>query len=75
MEFEKRSLKNINTLGIGGEGRVFYPRNLAEFKQAVLENPSAFILGGGSNCVFPDGVFERKIIGTQYLNGDRKSVV
>jgi UDP-N-acetylmuramate dehydrogenase len=72
MDFEKRSLKNINTLGVGGEGFVFYPRSLVEFQQALLENPSAFILGGGSNCAFPDGVFERKIIGTQYLNGLRE---
>ncbi len=72
MNFEKRSLKNINTLGVGGEGFVFYPRNLEEFKATLLKNPEAFILGGGSNCAFPDGVFERKIIGTQYLNGLRE---
>jgi UDP-N-acetylmuramate dehydrogenase len=66
--FQIKSLKSLNTLGLGGEGYVAYPKTKDEFIDLLRQEPQAIILGGGSNSVFPDGEFTRKIIGTQFVN-------
>jgi len=66
--FQIKSLKSLNTLGLGGEGLVAYPKTKEELIDLLKAEPQAVILGGGSNSVFPDGKFSKKIIGTQFVN-------
>jgi len=66
--FQIKSLKTLNTLGLGGEGFVAYPKTKEELETLLKAEPDAIILGGGSNSVFPDGKFSKKIIGTQFVN-------
>ncbi len=66
--FQTKSLKTLNTFGLGGEGQVAYPKTREELIALLKSEPEAVILGGGSNSVFPDGTFSKKIIGTQFVN-------
>ncbi len=66
--FQTKSLKSLNTLGLGGEGQVAYPKTKEELILLLEQEPLAIILGGGSNSVFPEGNFTQKIIGTQFVN-------
>ena len=63
---ENVDIKNYSTFKIGGQFRYFVeisnPNYLPEiYKFAEEKNLPVFILGGGSNMVFPDGVYDRVV--------------
>lgn len=60
-------LKNLNTYGIGGKTKfLVYPRNKSELveliKKIKLSKTPFYILGGGSNVIFPDEDFNGVMI-------------
>lgn len=65
-------LKNYCTFKIGGRGTVLFPKNQFEVKRIVNDckknHLDFFILGNGSNVLFPDGDFKKIIIDLRKLN-------
>ena len=66
-------LSPICTLGVGGEAEIFaVPSTFEEartlFALVMSEGVPVYILGGGSNVLFPDGLVKGVVISTQNLN-------
>lgn len=65
-------LKNYSTFKIGGRGTILFPKNQFEVKRIVNDckknHLDFFILGNGSNVLFPDGDFKKIIIDLRKLN-------
>ena len=64
---ENVKLASYTTFGIGGEARILVePKSIEELKEAIekaeIDGLPYFILGGGSNVLFPDKGFEGVII-------------
>jgi UDP-N-acetylmuramate dehydrogenase len=56
-------LRGFSTMRVGGTAKVLVqPATREELCVALQKYPAHFILGGGSNVVFPDGVFDTPII-------------
>lgn len=57
-KIEKADLKNFNTFKIGGKGTILFPKNVFELKRTIKECKNNklkyFVLGNGSNLLFPD---------------------
>lgn len=57
-KIEKANLKNFNTFKIGGKGTILFPKNVFELKRTIKECKNNklkyFVLGNGSNLLFPD---------------------
>lgn len=69
---ENRPLSPLCTLGVGGEAEVFIaPDSIEDMKLAfsavMNENCPVYILGGGSNVIFPDGLVHGVVISTMNL--------
>lgn len=69
---EKYPLSPLCTLGVGGEAEVFIaPDSIEDMKLAfsavMNENCPVYILGGGSNVIFPDGLVHGAVISTMNL--------
>lgn len=72
------NIKDYCTLKVGGQFRYFFNiKSIDDLKEAFLfankNNIEVFILGGGSNIVFPDGVFsvfalKIEILGFEVVN-------
>lgn len=66
------NLKNFCTFKIGGRGIILFPKNQLEVKRILNDckknRLEFFILGNGSNVLFPDGEFEKIIIDLRKLN-------
>ena len=66
------NLKNFCTFKIGGRGTILFPKNQFEVKRIVNDckknSLEFFILGNGSNVLFPDGEFKKVIIDLRKLN-------
>ena len=70
---ENISLAPLCTLGVGGEAEVFAaPSSIEDMKTlfalVMNEGCPVYILGGGSNVLFPDGLIPGIVISTQNLN-------
>ena len=70
---ENRPLSPLCTLGVGGSAEVFIaPVSIEDMKTAfsavMNENCPVYILGGGSNVIFPDGLVQGVVISTENLN-------
>lgn len=65
-------LKNYCTFKIGGRGTVLFPKNQFEVKRIANDckknHLDFFILGNGSNVLFPDDDFKKIIIDLRKLN-------
>ena len=65
-------LKNFCTFKIGGRGTILFPKNQFEIKRILNDckknRLEFFILGNGSNVLFPDGEFKKAIIDLRKLN-------
>ena len=65
-------LKNFCTFKIGGRGTILFPKNQFEIKRILNDckknRLEFFILGNGSNVLFPDGEFKKVIIDLRKLN-------
>ena len=62
-------LKNYCTFKIGGKAKIIYfPKNNDELIELLNKKNKLFILGNGSNILFPDSRFETPIICTKKLN-------
>jgi UDP-N-acetylmuramate dehydrogenase len=64
---ENVDIKDYCTLKVGGQFRYFIEVSEIKYLQEIYDfakekNLPIFILGGGSNMVFPDGVLERVVI-------------
>ena len=69
---ENMPLSRFCTLGTGGEPEIFaVPSSIEDmhilFAIVMSENCPVYILGGGSNVLFPDGVISGVVISTQNL--------
>ena len=65
-------LSPLCTLGVGGEAEFFAAPSTIEqmhilFAEAVKDGCPVYILGGGSNILFPDGLVKGIVISTQNL--------
>ena len=61
------------TLGVGGEAEIFAAPSSVDdagtlFALVMSEGVPVYILGGGSNVLFPDGLVKGVVISTQNLN-------
>lgn len=70
---ENMPLSPLCTLGTGGNAEVFIAPDSIEqmkivFSAAMSENCPVYILGGGSNVIFPDGLVHGVVISTHNLN-------
>ena len=70
---ENMPLSPLCTLGVGGEAEVFIaPDSIEQMKivysEAMKANCPVYILGGGSNVIFPDGLVRGVVISTMNLN-------
>ena len=70
---ENMPLSPLCTLGVGGDAEVFIaPDSIEQMKivysEAMKEGCPVYILGGGSNVIFPDGLVHGVVISTQNLN-------
>lgn len=70
---ENEPLKNKNTFKIDSTAKLFVaPENTEQLRSAIggsaTSGANFFILGGGSNIVFPDNEYKGIIISTQNLN-------
>ena len=65
-------LKNFCTFKIGGRGTILFPKNQFEIKRILNDckknRLEFFLLGNGSNVLFPDGEFKKAIIDLRKLN-------
>ena len=69
---ENMPLSRFCTLGTGGEAEIFaVPSSIEDmrvlFAMLMSERITVYILGGGSNVLFPDGVITGIVISTQNL--------
>ena len=82
-KIENVNLKDYCTFKIGGNGKVIvFPRNVYELKKICKEceenNLQFFILGNGSNVLFPDYYFDKVILSLKKFDNIkiiRKNVV
>ncbi|MBR0034306.1 MAG: FAD-binding protein, partial [Synergistaceae bacterium] len=70
--YENMPLSQFCTLGTGGEAEIFaVPSSIEDmhilYGIVMNENCPVYILGGGSNVLFPDGVITGVVISTQNL--------
>ena len=70
---ERQPLSSLCTLHVGGEAEIFAaPDSIADmekiFALVIERDCPVYILGGGSNVLFPDGLIEGVVISTQNLN-------
>jgi UDP-N-acetylmuramate dehydrogenase len=71
---EDEPLAPRSTFRIGGAARLLLEPSDAESLAAVVSvcrgaDEPFFMLGGGSNVVFPDGAFNRVVVSTGYIGG------
>ena len=69
---ENMPLSPLCTLGVGGEAEIFAaPSSIEDMKTlfalVIREGCPVYILGGGSNVLFPDGLIHGVVISTQNL--------
>ena len=69
----KISLSSLCTLHAGGVAEIFAsPKSIEEMRElfyfAVKKKCPVYIIGGGSNVLFPDGLIKGVVISTQNLN-------
>ncbi len=69
---ENWPLSPLCTLGVGGEAEIFTaPASIEDmriiFSLAIDENYPVYVLGGGSNVIFPDGLLHGIVISTSKL--------
>lgn len=71
-KIEKADLKNFNTFKIGGKGTVLFPKNVFELKRTIKECKNNklkyFVLGNGSNLLFPDYDLDTILISLKNFN-------
>ena len=71
-KIEKADLKNFNTFKIGGKGTILFPRNVFELKKIIKECKNNklkyFVLGNGSNLLFPDYELDTVLISLKNFN-------
>ncbi|MEO0231978.1 MAG: UDP-N-acetylmuramate dehydrogenase [candidate division WOR-3 bacterium] len=65
-------LKRLTTIRVGGNALFFFaPERMEEIFEAInfseKNSIPIFILGGGSNCIFGDGIIERLVISMKNL--------
>ena len=69
---ENANLKEFCTFHIGGRGSVLFPKDIFELKRVIREcerlNLRYFILGNGSNLLFPDYDLDMILISLKYFN-------
>ena len=70
---ENMPLAPLCTLGVGGEAEIFAAPSSIEdmhilFSAVMKEGVPVYVLGGGSNVLFPDGLIRGVVISTQNLN-------
>lgn len=70
---ENEPMATKNTFKVGGNAAVFVlPENVSQLQSALAGSAAAeapyFLLGGGSNIVFPDDTYNGVIISTENLN-------
>lgn len=73
---EGKELAHLSTLGVGGRCDFFIePSDLKDvslvFEARTRENFPFFVLGGGSNVVFADGIIDGAVLSTRRLNKRR----
>ena len=70
LKFERdKDLSSLTTLGVGGRAEYYIePDNIEIFKKLFKLNLNKYILGGGSNVVFPDENFSGLVISTKKFN-------
>ena len=69
---ERQPLAPLCTLHVGGEAEVFVAADSVEYLRELFalinkEKISFYILGGGSNVLFPDGLIKGVVISTEKL--------
>ena len=69
---ENMPLSPLCTLGVGGEAEIFAAPSSIEdmkilFALVMREGCPVYVLGGGSNVLFPDGLIHGVVISTQNL--------
>ncbi len=67
---KKQRLSEVCALGTGGEAEIFIEPDTPEEFQEILvaaQGNRVYILGGGSNVVFPDGLVEGVVLSTRAL--------
>lgn len=71
-KIEKADLKNFNTFKIGGKGTILFPKNVFELKRTIKECKNNklkyFVLGNGSNLLFPDYDLDTILISLKNFN-------
>ena len=71
-KIEKANLKNFNTFKIGGKGTILFPKNVFELKRIIKECKNNklkyFVLGNGSNLLFPDYDLDTVLISLKNFN-------
>ena len=71
-KIEKANLKNFNTFKIGGKGTILFPKNVFELKKIIKECKNNklkyFVLGNGSNLLFPDYDLDTILISLKNFN-------
>lgn len=71
-KIEKADLKNFNTFKIGGKGTILFPKNVFELKKIIKECKNNklkyFVLGNGSNLLFPDYDLDTILISLKNFN-------
>lgn len=70
---ERWPLSPLSTLKVGGEAEIFTAPNSIEdmktlFALVMKDGCPVYIIGGGSNVLFPDGLINGVVISTQNLN-------
>lgn len=70
LKFERdKDLSSLTTLGVGGRAEYYIePDNIEIFKKLFKLNLNKYILGGGSNVVFPDENISGLVISTKKFN-------
>lgn len=70
LKFERdKDLSSLTTLGVGGRAEYYIePDNIEDFKKLFKLNLNKYILGGGSNVVFPDENISGLVISTKKFN-------
>ncbi len=61
-------LRNFCTFKIGGKGTIVFPKNIYELKKLIKVCANFFILGNGSNLLFPDGNLKTILISLRHFN-------
>ena len=69
---ENADLKNYCTFKIGGKGTIVFPKNVVELKKVIRECKKNyndyFILGNGSNLLFPDNNLSTILVSLKHFN-------